>query len=152
MASLRHISSYRPQHIIREGNLETCHFCGTLETIFIIGGFPRGCQWFSLLITAQSISLMFDFKFIYSHGLKCTWFDGVEDPGISGDYTVIISPPGLRLELCISDTCIHWHHRSTVYLVVAMIIVLSQDPHCMSGGYTCHDSFYHGSTLYFSWP
>ena len=42
-ASLRQISSCRPQHIIQERNLETCHSCGTLETIFIIGGFPHGC-------------------------------------------------------------------------------------------------------------
>ena len=42
-AFLRRISSYRPQHIIQERNLETCHYYGTLETIFIIGGFPRGC-------------------------------------------------------------------------------------------------------------
>lgn len=33
-ASLRQISSCRPQHIIQERNLETCHSCGTLETIF----------------------------------------------------------------------------------------------------------------------
>ena len=42
-ASLRRISSCRLQHIIRERNLETCHSCGTLETIFLIGGFPRAC-------------------------------------------------------------------------------------------------------------
>ena len=108
---------------------------------------------------------MFDFKFIYSHGLKCTWFDDVEDPGISGDYIVIISPPGLRLELCISDTCIHLHHRSTVYLVVAMVIVLLQihtvclvatlvmihfimDPHCISRGHDLVNGVQHGSTMY----
>ena len=136
------------------------------EPFFIIGGFPRGCQWFSLLITAQSISLMFDFKFIYSHGPKCTWFDGVEDPGISGDYIVIISPPRLRLELCISDTCIHLHHRYTVYLVVAMVIVLLQihtvclvaalvmihfimDPHCISHGHDLVNGVQHGSAMYY---
>ena len=106
-AFLRRISSCRPQHIIQEWNLETYQFCGTLEAIFIIDGFPRGCWWFSLSTTNQSISLMFDLKFIYSHGTKCTRFDDVEDPGISGDYTDIISPPRLRLELCIFDTCIY---------------------------------------------
>ena len=58
--------------------------------------------------------------------MKCIRFDDIEDHGISGDYIVIISPPSLRLELCISDTYVHLHHRSTVYLVVPMIIVLLQ--------------------------
>ena len=95
---------------------------------------------------------MFDIKFIYSHGTECTRFDDVEDPGISGDYVVIICPPRLRLELCISDTYVHLHHRSTVYLVMAMVIVLLQihtvclvaalvmihfimDPQCISRGH-----------------
>ena len=42
-AFLRRISSCQPQHIIRERNLGTCPYYGTLETIFIIGGFPHGC-------------------------------------------------------------------------------------------------------------
>ena len=109
---------------------------------------------------------MFNLKFIYSHGTKCTRFDDVEDPGISGDYIVIISPPRLRLELCISDTCVHLHHRSTVYLVVAMVIVLLQihtvclvaalvmihfimDPHCISRGHDLVNGVQHGSTMYY---
>ena len=83
--------------------------------------------WFSSLTANRPISLMFDLKFLYSHGTKCTRFDEVEDPGILGVYIVIISPPKLRLELCIFDTCVHLHHRSTVYLVVAMVIVLLQN-------------------------
>ena len=123
-AFLRRISSCRPQHIIQERNLETCQYCGTLETIFIIDGFPHGCWWFSSSTTNQSISLMFDFKSIYLHEMKCMRFDGIQDPRTSGDCTDIISPPRLRLELCIFDTCVHLHHRSTVYLVMAMVIIL----------------------------
>ena len=104
-AFLRRISSCQLQRISREWNLETCQYCGTLEAIFIIDGFPRGCWWFSLSITNQSISLMFNFKIIYSHETKCIRFDSVEDPGISRDCPDIISPPRLRLELCIFDTC-----------------------------------------------
>ena len=52
-------------------------------------------------------------------------FDGVEDLGILGDFIVITSPPRLRLELCIFDTC--------VYYII--------DPQCMFGGCTRHDSF-----------
>ena len=109
---------------------------------------------------------MFDMNFIYSHGTKCTRFDEVEDPGISGDYIVIISPPRLRLELCIFDTRIHLHHRSTVYLVVAMVIVLLQihivclvaalvmihflmDPHCISRGHDLVNGIQHGSAMYY---
>ena len=107
---------------------------------------------------------MFDLKFIYSHGMKCIRFGDVQDPKISGDYIVIISLPRLRLELCISDTCIHLHHRSTVYLVVAMVIVLLQihtvclvaalvmihflmDPHCISHGHDLVHGVQHGSAL-----
>ena len=71
-AFLQQILSCRLQHIIREWDLETCQSCGTLEAIFIIDGFPRGCWWFTLLAINQSISLMFDFKTIYSHEIKCT--------------------------------------------------------------------------------
>ena len=109
---------------------------------------------------------MFDLKFIYSHGTKCTRFDNVEDPGISGDYIDIISPPRLRLELHISDTCVHLHHRSTVYLVVAMVIVLLQIhivclvaalvmiyflmvPHCISRGHDLVNGVQHGSAMYY---
>ena len=106
-AFLRRISSCRPQHIIREWNLETCQYCGTMETIFIIDGFPRDCWWFSISTTNQSISLMFDFRIIYSHETKCIRSDGIEDPRISRDYTDIISPPRLWLELCIFDTCVY---------------------------------------------
>jgi hypothetical protein len=35
-------------------------------------------------------------------------FDGVEDPGIVGDFIVITSPPRLRLELCISDSYVYY--------------------------------------------
>ena len=108
---------------------------------------------------------MFNLNFTYSHGTKCTRFNDIEDLGISGDHIVIISPPGLRLELCISDTCIHWHHRSTVYLVVAMIIVLPQihvvclvaalvmihfimDPHCIPRGHDLVNGVQHGSAMY----
>ena len=108
---------------------------------------------------------MFDLKVIYSHGTKCTRFDGVEDPGTSGDYSAIISPPRLRLELCIFDTCVHLHHRSTVYLVVAMVIVLLQihtvclvaalvmihfimDPYCISRGHDLVNGVQHGSAMY----
>ena len=95
---------------------------------------------------------MFDLKCMYSDGMKCIRFDEVEDAGISRDYIDILSPPKLRLELCISDTCVHLHHRSTVYLVVAMVIILLQihticlvaalvmihfimDPQCISHGH-----------------
>ena len=106
-AFLRRISSCRLQHIIQEWDLETCQLCGTLEAIFIIDGFLRGLWWFPLSTTNQSISLMFDFKIIYSHETKCIRFNDVEDSGTSGDCTDIISPPRLRLELCIFDTCIY---------------------------------------------
>ena len=109
---------------------------------------------------------MFDLNFTYSHGTKCIRFDDIEDPGISGDYIVIISPPRLRLELCISDTCVHLHHRSTVYLVVAMVIVLLQihtvclvaalimihsimDPHSISRGHDLVNGVQHGSAMYY---
>ena len=95
---------------------------------------------------------MFDLKFMYSHGTKCTRFDEVEDPGISGDYIDIISPPRLRLELCLVDTCVHLHHRSIVYLVMAMVIVLSQIHNVCLVVALVMIHFYHGSTLYFSWP
>ena len=62
---------------------------------FIIDGFSRCYWWFPFSTTNQSISLMFDFKIIYSHEMKCIRFDGIEDPGISEDYTNIISPPRL---------------------------------------------------------
>ena len=108
---------------------------------------------------------MFDLKFLYSHELKCTKFDDVQDPGISRDYIDIISPPKLLLELCIFDTCVHLHHRSTVYLVVAMVIVLLQihtvclvaalvmihfimDPHCISRGHDLVNGVQHGSAMY----
>ena len=108
---------------------------------------------------------MFDLKFIYSHGMKCTRFDEVEDPRISGDYTNIISPPRMRLELCIFDTYVHLHHRSTVYLVMAMIIVLLQihaiclvaalvmihfirDPQCISRGHDLVNGVQHGFAMY----
>ena len=108
---------------------------------------------------------MFNLKFIYSHGTKRIRFDEVEDPGISGDYIDIISPPRLRLELCIFDTCVHLHHRSTMYLVVAMVIVLLQihtvclvaalvmihfimDPHCISHGHDLVNGVQHGSAMY----
>ena len=51
-------------------------------------------------------------------------FNGVKEPGILGDCTVIISPPRLRLKLRIFDTCIY-------YII---------DPHCMYGGCTHLDS------------
>ena len=108
---------------------------------------------------------MFDFKFIYSHGTKCTRFHDVEDPVTLGDYTDIISPPRLRLELYICDTCIHLHHRSRVYLVVAMVFVLLQihtvclvaalvmihfimDPHYISRGHDLVNGVQHGSAMY----
>ena len=108
---------------------------------------------------------MFDLKFMYSHGTKCTRFDEVEDPEISGDYIDILSPPRLRLELCISDTFVHLHHRSTLYLVVAMVIVLLQihtvclvaalvmihfimDPHCIYRGHDLVNGVQHGSAMY----
>ena len=148
---------------MKSRNLSLWWYLG--DHFFIIGGFPRGCSWFSLLITTQSISLMFDLKFIYSHGTKRTRFDEVEDPGISGDYIVIISPPRLRLELFISDTCVHLHHRSIVYLVMAMVIVLLQihtvclvaavvvihfimDPQCISRGHDLVNGVLHGVAMY----
>lgn len=70
-AFLRQISACQLQHIIWEWDLESCHFCGTLEAIFIIDGFSRGCWWFTLLTSNQSISLMFDIIIIYSHEMKC---------------------------------------------------------------------------------
>ena len=108
---------------------------------------------------------MFDLKFLYSHEMKCTRFDDVQDPGILGDCIVIISPPRLRLELCIFDTCVHLHHRSTVYLVVAMVIVSLQihticlvtalvmihfimDPQCISHGHDLVNGVQHGSAMY----
>ena len=49
--------------------------------------------------------------------------DGVEDPGILGDFTVITSSPRLRLELFNSDTYVYCDIDPHLYLVVAMIIV-----------------------------
>ena len=97
--------------------------------------------------------------------MKCTRFDDIQDPRTSGDYIHILSPPRLRLELCISDTCVHLHHRSTVYLVVAMVIVLLQihtvclvaalvmihfimDPHYISCGHDLVNGVQHGSAMY----
>ena len=92
-------------------------------------------------------------------------FDGVKDHGILGDCSVIISPPRLRLELCIFDTCVHLHHRSIVYLVVAMVIILLQihtvcllaalvmihfimDPQCISHGHDLVNGVQNGSAMY----
>ena len=35
-------------------------------------------------------------------------FNGIEDPGILGDFTIITSPPRLWLELCIFDTYVYY--------------------------------------------
>jgi hypothetical protein len=51
-------------------------------------------------------------------------FSDDEDLGVSGDFTVIISPPRLRLEFCISDTYVYCDIDPNLYLVVAMIIIL----------------------------
>ena len=108
---------------------------------------------------------MFDVNYIYSHEMKCIKIGEVQDPGNLGDNIDITSPPRLRLELCISDTCIHLHHRSTVYLVMAMVIILLQihivclvaalvmihfimDPQCISRGHDLVNGVQHGSAMY----
>ena len=67
------------------------------------------------MIVNQMISLMFDIKTFYSRKLKCT--------GTREDFTIIISPPRLRLELCNSDTYVYCDIDPHLYLVMAMMIV-----------------------------
>ena len=74
-----------------------------------------------------------------------------EDPGEIRYFILLISPPRLRLEFCNSDSYI-LQHRSTFILGLGYDHCLVADPQCISSGYTCHDSFFHGSTMYFLWP
>ena len=107
---------------------------------FIIDGFPRGCWWFSLSTTNQSISLMFDFKIIYSHGMKCI--------GSLASKTLEYYDTAL-LTYLLPGCDWSYVHLTLVYIASQIHSVLGcgyghhlvADPQCMSGDYTRHDSF-----------
>ena len=101
---------------------------------FIIDGFPRGYQWFTLFTINQSISL------IYSHEMKCI--------GSMASKTL-----GYQ-EIALLSSLLPRCDRSYVYLTLAYTTSqihsvlghgyghrLVADPQCMFGSCTRHESF-----------
>ena len=107
---------------------------------FNIDGFPHDYQWFTLLTINMLISLMFNFRIIYSHEMKC--IGSMVSKTLRYQETSLLSPLLLGCD---------WS-----YVYLTLIYIASQihsvfgrgyghrlvaDPQCMSGGYTHNDSF-----------
>ena len=85
-----------------------------LSVLWYLGGHFH-YRWFSsrLLVICIIDHQSVDFPHVRLQNHLFTWdkmyrFDGIEDPGILGDFTVITSPPRLQLELCIFDTYVYY--------------------------------------------